>query len=94
MLCVEVWHSLEYTTVDRENNTTDNKEGRWGCGGFMFDWNYDKKLAGFLFSCFALLLYRLCILVSNYKLFHPNCLVSFDATFMLFWVKKTLVSLV
>ena len=65
------------------------REGRWG-GSFMFDWNYDKKkIAGFfLFSCFALLLYRTCILFRNYKLLYLNCLVSFYVTFMLLWVKQ------
>ena len=94
MFCVEVWHSLEYTTVDHENNTTDYKENGVGGGGFLFEWNYDKKNTGggFFFTCFALLLYRTCILVSNYKLFHSNCLVSFDVTFILLCVKKTLIS--
>jgi len=46
MFCVEVWHSLEYTTVDHENNTTDYKENGVGGGGFLFEWNYDKKNTG------------------------------------------------
>jgi hypothetical protein len=88
MLHAQVWHSLEYTTEVvnfatgvPENNTTGYKE-MMRAGG-RGAWNYEKKLLGVLFSCFALLLYRICILVSNYVLFHPNCFVSLDITFML-----------